>query len=284
MDSRVVLLAVTALGAAPWPAPACADDGDQSWALDRADFWLGNYRSDLKLSARVNGEVGGTGTELDGTDIDFRRAFAFGGSHNLLFAGAAWRPFQRHQFSLDYHQDTRDESRSLSRELQFNGEIFPLQARVAARFEYRLIDAKYSYWPYLTQRDAFGLSLGVATYHVRVTLSGRASIDGGDTSASASTSADSDVPAPLIGLGYRHAFSERVRFFADASAFKASINAIDGTVGSVNAGFEYYPLEHVGLALLYTGTELDGEVSKHGFDGHLKLRSSGYQVQLRLRH
>ena len=41
-------------------------------------------------------------------------------------------------------------------------------------------DAKYTYWPLLTQRDAFGLSFGVATYHVELALKGRASIDAGE--------------------------------------------------------------------------------------------------------
>jgi hypothetical protein len=282
MDSRAARAGVLGLALA---ASACIPSAraEETWALDRAALSFGSYNSDLTLAARVNGTVSGTGPRFDGTSIDFHKEFNFGGSQDVLFAEASWRPFDRHEFRFDYHRDTREGSRELARDIVFDGETFPVRASVDARFQYRVIDARYTYWPLLTQRDAFGLSLGVATYHVELGLSGRASIDAGETTRSAAASADSDLPAPLIGLGYRHAFSERLRLFADASAFKASINAIHGTVGSLNAGLEYYPWRHFGLAVLYTGAELDGDVGKRGFEGHLKLRSSGYQVQVRMR-
>jgi hypothetical protein len=93
----------------------------------------------------------------------------------------------------------------------------------------------------------------------------------------------SDVPAPLVGLNYRHAFNEDWRLFADASAFKASVNDIDGHVANLSLGIEWYPWRHVGLALVYTGDELRGDLERGGFEGDLKLRSSGYQLQLRVR-
>jgi hypothetical protein len=273
------------LGSCVCAGPARADAGQDTgtWALDRVGLSLGSYRNDLNLNASVNGEIAGTGTDLDGTDIDFERDFDFGGSHQLILADAFWRPFEHHQFSFGYLSDTRKQSRRLQRDIVFNGDIFPVDAEVRARFQYELFDARYTWWPLLTRQDAFGLTLGLVAYRLELGLSGELSVGGVGTTETQSASVDGDVPAPLVGLDYRHAFNEDWRMFADVSAFKASINAIDGRVTNLNAGLEYYPWRHVGFALLYTGYELVGDVERHGFEGRLKLRSSGYQLQLRLR-
>jgi hypothetical protein len=278
--SRCALL--VGICSAQWLAPAAAAE-QETWALDRAGFSLGSYRSDLNLNASVNGEIGGTGTRLDGTEIDYERDFDFGGSHQLLFAEASWRPFERHQFGLGYHRDRRDSTRRLERDILFNGDTFRINAEVRADFEYQLLDARYTYWPWLTRQDALGLTLGVAAYRLELGLSGELSIGGVGTTQRQTAAFDSDVPAPLIGLDYRHAFNRDWRFFADASAFKASVNAIDGRVANLNLGLEYYPWRHVGVAFVYTGYELRGDIERRGFEGDLKLRSSGYQLQLRLR-
>jgi len=286
MESRSILRSVFLVGlCSVLPlAPAFADEADdESWVLDRFGFSIGSYRNDLNLSAGVNGEIADTGTSLDGTEIDFERDFDFGGSHQLLFAEASWLPFKRHQFSVGYHRDQRDNTRRLSRDIVFNGETFPVDARVRAEFEYQLLDARYTYWPWLTRQDAFGLTLGVAGYRLDLTLSGELSVGNIGATETESVDFESDVPAPLIGLDYRHAFNEDWRLFADVSAFKAQINSIDGHVASVNLGLEYYPWRHVGMALVYTGYELRGDLERGGFEGNLRLRSSGFQLQLRLR-
>jgi hypothetical protein len=155
-----------------WLAPAAAED-QETWALDRAGFSIGSWRNDLNLSAKVDGTVDGTGTNLDGTEIDFDRDFDFGGSHQLLSAEAHWRPFTRHQFAVGYHSDERDHARRLQRDIVFNGDTFPVDAEVRANFEYQLFDARYTYWPWLTRRNAFGLTLGLAAYRLELGLSGR---------------------------------------------------------------------------------------------------------------
>ena len=278
-SSRSALIGICA---ALWLAPAAAEE-TETWALDRAGFTLGSYRNDLNLNGSVNGEIAGTGTTLDGTEIDYERDFDFGGSHQLLFAEASWRPFERHQLSFGYRRDARENGRRLQRDIVFNGDVFPIDAEVRARFEYQLFDARYTYWPWLTRQDALGVTLGVAAYRLELGLSGRLAVGGVGATQTETAQFDSDVPAPLVGLDYRHAFNRDWRFFADASAFKASVNAIDGHVANLNLGLEYYPWRHVGVALVYTGYELRGDVERAGFEGDLKLRSSGYQLQLRLR-
>ena len=52
---------------------------EDTWALDRVSLHLGTYVNDLALNSRVNGRVDGTGTQLDGTEIDYSRDFDLGG-------------------------------------------------------------------------------------------------------------------------------------------------------------------------------------------------------------
>jgi hypothetical protein len=256
---------------------------DDTWALDRYGFYAGSFTNDLNLRGRINGNIEAEGTIIDGTVVDFDREFDFGGSHSLLLLGGTWRPFDRHQLSFDYHRDTREGSRSLQRDIVFEGETFPVNARVDAKYQAEVYDLRYTYWAWLTQRNAFGVSLGLVDYRVGLSLRGEGTFSDTGTMQSLKASTDSDIPAPLLGLSYRHAFNERLRFFADAARFKARFHSVDGDVTDLHAGIEYFPWEHVGFAALYSIYEIDADVERHSLKGQLDLRSSGFQLLLRIR-
>lgn len=275
---RASLVAALALAAA-----GVAHAADDTWALDRANFYVGSYTNDLSLHGRINGSIDAQGTILEGTDIDFKKTFDFGGSHNLLQLGASWRPFDRHQLSFDYHRDSREGFRRLQRDIVFEGETFPVDASVDARFLANVYDVRYTYFPLLTQTDALGFSLGLVDYRVSLRLKAQGSFSNESSVQTLAGTADSHVPSPLVGLSYHHAFSEHWRAFVDAAYFKATFHEVDGHVVDGHVGVEYFPWEHVGFAALYEGYRLDADVSRHQLDGHLDLRSSGFQLQLRAR-
>lgn len=264
-------------------APLAHADEGETWAVDRAGFYIGSYTNDLRLRGRVDGTVEAQGTLLDGTVVDFDKEFDFGGTHQLLAFGGSWRPFERHQFSFDYHRDTRQGSRRLQRDIVYAGETFPVDAQVDARFRAQVYDVRYTYYPWLTQADALGISLGVVDYRVDLRLRGQGAVAGMTGTRTLEEDADSHLPAPLLGLSYRHAFSPQWRFFADAAYFKAKIHHIDGDVTDLHAGIEYYPWQHVGFAALYSVYQIDANISRHNLDGQLDLKSSGFQLQLRVR-
>ena len=274
---------IAVVGAAVFVAPIASADDDDTWALDRAGFYVGSFTNDLRLHGSVNGRIDAQGTVLEGTEVDFEKAFDFGGSHQVLDVGGHWRPFDRHQISFDYHRDSREGSRSLQRDIVFEGVTYPVSAHVNARFRAQAYDARYTYYPWLTQQDAFGVSIGVVDYRVDLRLRGEGAVGGMTGTATLDEEADSHLPAPLVGFSYRHAFSPQWRFLIDAAYFKAQIHRIDGDVTDVQAGFEYFPFEHVGLAAVYSTYRLDADVSRHSLDGHLDLRSRGVQILLRIR-
>jgi hypothetical protein len=274
---------IAVIGVAMLAAPIAYGDEDDTWALDRAGFYIGSFTNDLRLHGSVNGTIDAQGTLLDGTDIDFDKEFDFGGRHSVLELGASWRPFDRHQISFDYHRDSRSGSRSLQRDVVYAGETFPVDARVDARFRAQVYDLRYTYYPWITLEDAIGVSVGVVDYRVDLKLRAQGAISGMSETRTISAAADSHLPAPLVGLNYHHAFSPQWRFIVDAAYFKARIHKIDGDVTDVHAGFEYFPVEHIGLAAVYSAYRIDADISRHALDGHLDLRSRGFQLLLRVR-
>ena len=274
---------IAVIGVAVLATPIAYADDEDTWALDRAGVYVGAFTNDLSLHGRVNGSIQAQGTILEGTDVDFEKTFDFGGSHEVLDVGGYWRPFDRHQLSFDYHRDSREGSRRLQRDVVFEGVTYPVDASVDARFRAQAYDVRYTYYPWLTQQDALGASIGVVDYRVDLRLRARATVLGMTDTESLDAEADTHLPAPLLGLSYRHAFSRKWRFLADAAYFKARIHRIDGNVADVQAGVEYFPFEHVGLAALYSVYRLDADVSRNSLDGHLDLRSQGFQLLLRVR-
>jgi hypothetical protein len=253
-----VLLA--GIGSCAFGAPACADaePDSETWAVDRVGVSLGSYRNDLNLNA--------SGERRDRRHRDrarryrhrFRPGLRLGGSHQLVIADAFWRPFEHHQFSLGYLSDTRRQSRRLQRDIVFNGDTFPVGREVRARFQYQLVDARYTWWPVLTRQDAFGTHARVVAYRLELGLS--------EKPRSAEWARRKPNPPAWTATCRRRCSvsttatpSTRTGACSPTSlAFKASINAIDGRVASANLGLEYYPWRRVGFARSTPGMSWSG--------------------------
>src|SRR5690349_13642014 len=99
MEARTIRM-IAVIGVAVLATPIAYAEDDDTWALDRAGFYIGSFTNDLRLHGSVNGTIDAQGTILEGTDVDFEKAFDFGGKHQVLDLGGHWRPFDRHQLSF----------------------------------------------------------------------------------------------------------------------------------------------------------------------------------------
>jgi len=105
-------------------------------------------------------------------------------------------------------------------------------------------------------QDVFGIGVGAAYLHARVSGTGTAtavSVDGLSfpVSVSGTGSAGESVVAPLLELGWKHAFSPAVRMFAEASGIRKNGGRVDGHIYGATAGVEWFPARQVGLVFDY---------------------------------
>lgn len=264
-----ILLALSA------PAHAERFDGD-TLALDRFSFSAGTFVSDIGASASADGSV-----ENSGTTVDFDRDFDTSDGGSLDFLELSWRPFDRHELRLQYFDDTLEGERRIDREIVFDDEVFPIGAEVRGALDVSVLDVAYTYWAFLNERTAFGISIGVVRVDAEASLAGELTVR--DERVELDASVSEELPAPKVGLNFAHAFNEKFRLTADVGTFEKSIGSIDGRIWDANIGFEWYPFEHVGLVLRQAYTKIDAELDRDDFDSEADINFSGTQALVRVR-
>jgi hypothetical protein len=267
-------LVCTLLFAAAATAQADVED---SLVLDRFSLTAGTFRSDIGLSARLGGNA-----EIGESEIDFNDDFDFSADRKLPIFELGWRPFDRHEFRLRHFNDRQSRSAVLSREIRFEGDVYPVDAEARGAVELDIIELDYTYWAWTRPRNAFGLRVGALRYTLDVEL--EASIESPEIgSVELEGSASRAVNAPVIGAVYRHAFSRQWRGHADFSAVKLRWDDIDGRVLEGSLGIEYLPFDHFSLMLEYERIWLRAEFEESAVDARADLRLSGPQLKARLR-
>lgn len=247
----------------------------QSPALDRASIWVGGYYSnnDTDLSANgrrefagVNGKVNfedDLGLEKHSTNPRVKADFLLGDHQG---------------FSFDYYDIDRSKSHTYTEGLPEIGA--DVNARIRGKFDYSFGSAAYKWW-FGHSNDVFGIGLGAAYYNVKLRLSGEAS--GLGETASASESFDDHEWAPMLTLGWRHAFNDQWRMYVDASGVRKNGGDLNGHIWNGAVGVEWFPWQNWGFALEYAATNL--HLNKEYSDAKVKLDldSNGPAFYLRAR-
>src|SRR5471032_548537 len=179
---------------------------DPSPALDRFSLSAGGFYADPRVQLDANTSGGRLSTPSEdlshATLPRVKAEMLLGDSQGL---------------SLDYYRYDKSYNPTLNANLDANG--LPLSGTATLNGNLKLDLAQLAYkWWLGHGNDVFGIGAGAAYYRAELSGTINGSLNGVTGSASASTS-DSTY-APLLELGWRHAFSSDVRLYADASGVK----------------------------------------------------------------
>ena len=242
---------------------------DETLALDRFSIGLGTYETELSAEASYKR------ADEDGT----RRYGASEGS-GLAFAELAWRPFDRHSFRAAWFDHDRSTRRTLSEDVDYGNAVYPVGATLDGRLAVRVFEFDWTYWAWLSRRNAFGPVLGIVRIGVDTSLAGVIDVeDIGHVELEAK--AGESLVAPKAGLSYVHAFDEHWRVTADVGTFERSFGAGDARIWDASIGLEWNPYEHWGLALRHARTRIDADVSRDGYAGNAEVGFGGWQFLVR---
>lgn len=269
--THFALVALTALGSAPALA-------DPSPALDRVSIWLGAFYSDNQTQLGATGRSG----VLDGynghfsleNDLGFREHKAVPRARLDFLIGD-------HQgFSFDFFGIDRSHSRSISRDISYDGTTFPASAEVKGKLDFNFGSASYRWW-FGTGSDVFGLGIGAAYYGVKGRVEGQADVAGYAASASAST--HETAWAPVLQLGWRHAFTHNLRIYADAYGVKKNGGNLAGHIYNAALGMEWFPIENLGVGGEYSYTRISLDQNHPAYQANLDMKLKGPSLFVRLR-
>lgn len=244
---------------------------DPSPALDRVSVWLGGYYANTDVGLAANSNQYGVGTgrlKLGDGDVTLPRArfdFLIGDSQGLSF---------------DYYRFSRDRTETLNQPFDLGGNNFDIGARVKGKFDLDFGTAAYRWW-FGGGNDVFGVGLGAAYYRVEAGISGEISADG--QTESGSVNYDDDAVAPLLTLGWRHAFSDNLRVYLDASGVKKNGGNLSGHIVNGALGVEWFPWHNVGIGAEYAVTRIQLDQDKRNYAANLDIKLDGPAAYLRMR-
>ena len=246
---------------------------EDTLALDRLAVSVGGYATDLSAEATVKRST---------DESDRSRNYGASSNPGLTFVELSWRPFERHTVRGAWFDHDRGTSRTLSADVDYGDTVYPVGATLDGELAVKVLELDYTYWAWLSRRNALGAVVGIVRIGVDTALSGTVVVD--DIGSIDLERKDGEaLLAPKLGLSYAHAFNEQLRLTADVATFRHSVSAGDARIWDSALGVEWYPWDHLGFALRHARTRIDADLSGQGYDGSAELGFTGWQLLVRAR-
>ena len=274
--SATASFALTALVMATLAVAADSARAAPAAPLDRVSVAVGAFYAEPEIQVGANTDYGriDTGTEK-GSSVTLPRA-----KIDMLIG-------DKHGISLDYFRYDKSYSAGLQGGTIIDGEPVSGSASFDGKLQLDIAKVAYKWW--LGEgNDVFGIGLGAGYYRAKVGGTATANVVGdiGGTdltrTLTGSDSTSESAYAPLLELGWRHAFSPELRMYADASGVKRNGGTINGKIYGAAVGVEWFATPTVALVVDYgmQKIKLNRDSDR---DADLNIRLSGPSAYVKVR-
>lgn len=270
-------VAIRCMGLALLGLAAVAQADEYGPLHDRFELSLGTYFYASNTNVRADAVDG----EDVGSEINLERAFDFD-DESVLRAEGLWRFFPRHKLRFMYFESSRVAENTISEEIDFDGETFPVDALVRAEFDTRIIELAYEY--VFMQRDDWELGASLGVHNVKFGTALRAEIDageGGQLSGEVRGDVHTNAPLPVFGLRGTWNVWNDLYLQAQAQYFRLGIDAYDGEIVDAQATLLWSFSRHFGAGIGYNYFRTEVEVDDDDLRGRLRWSYDGAQIFLR---
>jgi len=213
-----------------------------------------------------------TQTEV-ATDIDFEKDLALDDSKVLPSVSAGAR-FGRVIVGADFFRLNRTGTVNLAREINFDGETFPLSAAVRSTFDSDIYRLTVGYAIVQNKSLELGAAIGihVTNFDMGIAAQGR-----GSAQATQVSTRRKDVLAPLPTLGVFGTYNvaPRLNLNARVDYLSLKIDQYDGELVNAQAGANYAVVKNISLGAVYRYVYYRLGVDKDEWDGRVRYKLHG---------
>lgn len=189
---------------------------------------LGGFHSSADTRLRVDSSNGVLGTEISlEDDLGFTK------NKSLPVVDAIWRVNPRHRVELGYVRLARDAQKTISGEIRFGDEVFPVSANVKSTFDSDVLKLTYGWSFWREGSNELALLLGLHTTKFKVALATATS------ARSIEEETDRTVPLPTLGMQGTWALDPQLRLTAIAQVFSLKYGDYDGRLVNASVAGEY---------------------------------------------
>ena len=203
------LLTLT-LSAAPLAAQGTVEPLFDTFNFKFEGSWVG-----LTTKIRLDSERLGKGTTLSfEDDLDLPN------SEIVPSLSFEWQFGRKHRLGVRWQDIDRDSTTQVLEEIEWGGELIPVEANVKLGFDILTIAVDYTYYPWVKERWAGGVGLGFRVMDLKTVLT----VDNIELDEQIKGTA----PLPYINFEYRRVLGEQWRVKAQLGWFELTYGDIEG--------------------------------------------------------
>ncbi len=230
---------------------------EQSGPWEKWSLSLGGFAASLSNDVRI-------GSPGVGAEINLENALGLESSETVLRVDAAYRfgSSRRHRMDLTWFDLSREATKTLERDINIGGTIFPVGTTVDSKFDLAFYNVRYSYSFIQDDRVDFAGSVGL-----HVTDFGLAVHAAGLGTAGDSVTA----PLPLIGGRLDVVLTDKWTMRSSVEVMYVELNNFKGQVSDMLVAAEYRAWKNLaigaGLNAVRMALDVDEESSRLNFEG-----------------
>jgi hypothetical protein len=255
---------MVALFSGAFAGPVSAQDApwrDHPALTDTWQFQLGAYWAKVDTTAFLNSSAG-----VRGTSLSFEDDLGLDDSKTMPAFLASVRLGQRWRIEFEYLSLSRDNSRAVSRTINWGDRSFTVGTVVSSNFDTDIYRLSGGYSFIKDNRSELGVALG---FHVT-------DFDLGLSAAGVGAqSADALAPLPTIGLYGAYAFTPRWLLSGRLDYFSLSHGDYDGSLVNASVGVDYRIARNFGVGIAYRHVDYDLTVTRNRFNGGVEYKFNG---------
>jgi len=180
---------------------------------------------------------GDTRLPKDTTDFRIQGHFKLGRRHTLF---GAWYAMNRSAVT------------TLEGEIEWDDEVFPINAEIASRWNTRVFKFEYRFAVIKRERVDVGLSLGLFALRVE------SGVGLGSDLGAVETDVEENAPLPMLGGGVEWTFAKGWTLRGEVQYLGLALEeTLDGKWGELRAGIEWQPHPNFGLGGGYNFADID---------------------------
>jgi len=221
MSQRSVFLAAALIFVLLVSAVPAEAQRDFEPLFDKFNFKLEGSWVGLTTDIRLDSELLGRGTTLsfeDDLNLDSGKTIP-----TLSFE---WQIAKKHKLGVRWQDINRDSTAQALTEIQWGGEIIPIDANISLGFDITQAFIDYAYYPWVKDRWAAGFGLGLRWMDIQATLAYRGV--GEEETIEGSSDVKGSAPLPYIYFEYRRLLSDNWRFITGLGWLYVKIDDIEG--------------------------------------------------------
>jgi len=245
----------------------------ESLVLDRWTFRIGGFLTGLSTDLRLDNPI--TGEE--GTSISLEDDLGFSSSETVPRLNLAFIIGRRHEISVGWYKTDRDSSTTITEEIKWGDETFPINIDVVAFYNTEFLTAAYTYWFYSSEKTALGITGGL----VLANLGSGMGVSFGGPGIEREEDLSTEVPVPQLGFSVSTYLGKRFVFAGAIGYIAFNLDDWEGSVGSALASVEHRTWKNFGFGLGYSYTDYDIDTKAVDFLGQFKYNVSGFEIYAR---